>query len=477
VGENKRHGTKASASSAKVIPLRSASSRGDMPAGYLEQVARRIRANLSDLVATADSYHLDLAAEFRLAARLLNEPSANSHAVQAAEAGAEQLADAPGSYWALVGHDSTVLGLAVAIDGRLVVARTSWSRREVLAAGGAALLVPLTSLGASASTSVRDAPPPLGTEAAERLDYVMQHPSNLDLATVGDLREQAQSLTKQYDLAASTSLLPAAGACYGQVRSLRNQAPGGRVRRELQIVEAQLATLMGQLVWDASQRRDHATAVGYYDQAIAAANQAGETTAEAYARLRKSYVALYGEQNPRAGLQLAQQAAALVGSGASHALPGLALLHAGEGHAMLGQRSECEATLGAAEAHLEAMQADDPAYGLSSDRLERVRGSCYLALGDGAKAQPILERTAHSLQGRHKSKAIILGNLALAHLRQRDVEHAATVLHRAIDLLEVSRGGGGLNVVFAAVRELRPWRHEPFAQEVNERLLTLMAPT
>ena len=71
-------------------------------------------------------------------------------------------------------------------------------------------------------------------------------------------------------------------------------------------------------------------------------------------------------------------------------------------------------------------------------------------------------------------KAIILGNLALAHVRQHDIEQAATVLHRAIDLLEVSRGGGGLNVVSAAVRELRPWRHEPLAQDVNERLLTLM---
>jgi hypothetical protein len=102
------------------------------------------------------------------------------------------------------------------------------------------------------------------------------------------------------------------------------------------------------------------------------------------------------------------------------------------------------------------MQADEPAYGLfSSDRLGRVPGSCYLALGDGAKAEAILEHTTRSLQGRHKSKAIILGNLALAHLRQRDVEHAATVLHRAIDLLEVSRGGGGLNVVFTAVHELR----------------------
>jgi tetratricopeptide (TPR) repeat protein len=122
----------------------------------------------------------------------------------------------------------------------------------------------------------------------------------------------------------------------------------------------------------------------------------------------------------------------------------LALLHVGEGHAMLGERKGCEVALGAAEAHLDALQAADPAYGLfSSDRLGRVRGSCYLALGDGAKAQAILESTARRLQGRHKSKAIILGNLALAHIGQRDVDQAVAVLHRAIDLLEISRGGAG----------------------------------
>jgi hypothetical protein len=121
--------------------------------------------------------------------------------------------------------------------------------------------------------------------------------------------------------------------------------PDGPVLRELQATEAQLATLMGQLVWDASQRRDHASAVGYYDQAISAANRAGETTAEAYARLRKSYVALYGEQDPQAGLRLAQVAAMLAGTAGSHALQGLALLHVGEGYAMLGDRRECEVPL------------------------------------------------------------------------------------------------------------------------------------
>jgi tetratricopeptide (TPR) repeat protein len=476
VGQKERDDTKAETASAKVVPLWPASIRNDLPTGYLEQVARRVRANLTDLVATADSYDLDLATEFRIAADLLQKPSGTSQPLQVAESAGLSLTNGTGGCWELVDHDGNVLGLIVAIDGRLVLAPTSWSRREVLAAGGAVLLAPLAGLAARAAmASGADTSPLPDPEAAARLDYVMQHPRRVDVAAAAQLRERAESLAKQYDLAASTSLVPAAGECIGQVTFLRKQAPDGPVLRELQVTEAQLATLMGQLVWDASQRRDHATAVSYYDQAISAANRAGETTMEAYARLRKSYVALYGEHEPQAGLRLAQQAATLADTAGSHALQGLALLHVGEGYAMLDDRRQCEDALDAAEAHLQAMRTADPAHGLlSADRLGRIQGSCYLTLGDSAKAGSILESTARRLQGRHKSKTIVLGNLALAHLRQHDIEQAAAVLHRAIDLLEVSRGGGGLNVVSAAVRELHPWRHQPVVQDVNERLLALM---
>jgi len=41
----------------------------------------------------------------------------------------------------------------------------------------------------------------------------------------------------------------------------------------------------------------------------------------------------------------------------------------------------------------------------------------------------------------------VLGNLALAYLRQRQLDAATATLHEAIDLLEASRGGAGLTVV------------------------------
>jgi hypothetical protein len=314
--------------------------------------------------------------------------------------------------------------------------------------------------------------------ADERLSFVLRQPRSVDAAVVDHLSQALRDLDARYDRAPSTSVLPAAAQHLSQVTFLREHAPGGRLQNTLRAVEADSATLMGQLVWDASGRRDHATANAYYDQAIAAAACTVDPAAQALPRLRKSFVALYGERNPTRGLPLAQHAAALAENGSSPALAGLALLHVAEAFAMLGQQERCETALGAAESQLTRVQDSDPAYRLfSPHQFGRMQGSCYLFLGDPARAQPILERTARSLHDRQKSRAIVLGNLALAHLRQRHLDQATAVLHQAIDVVEQTRGGGGLNLLFAASREFRPWQHEPVVQAVNDRLLTLVAAT
>jgi hypothetical protein len=118
---------------------------------------------------------------------------------------------------------------------------------------------------------------------------------------------------------------------------------------------------------------------------------------------------------------------------------------------------------------------DDPAAALfCPSQHSRLAGSCWLSLGKPHKAETILEVTRQILQERRKSTAIVLGNLALASIRQRNLEKAAARLHDAIDVVEQARGGGGLNVAFTAARELRPWRNERMVQEVNDRLLALM---
>ena len=99
----------------------------------------------------------------------------------------------------------------------------------------------------------------------------------------------------------------------------------------------------------------------------------------------------------------------------------------------------------------------------------------HLFLEDTRRAQALLEAAATAHRDHSKPQAIVLGNLALALTRQGDLDEAAGRLHQAIDVIEVNRSGGGLNIVFTAAREMRPWRSLPTVQEVSDRPLTLMA--
>jgi transcriptional regulator with XRE-family HTH domain len=307
----------------------------------------------------------------------------------------------------------------------------------------------------------------------ERLEYVLRNPASVDLVAVAYLREHLRRLDERYDHTPSTLLLGDAGQVYGQTIFLREHA-GSLVRRELLAAEVEAATLMGQLVWDASQRRDHQAANHFFDQAVAAARARRDAAGEALAELRKSYVALYGVQSPSDGLALAHRAA-VAANADSHVIAGLAMLHVGEAHAMLGDGRSCDEALDAASTHFAHVAPDDPAGALfvPSDH-GRLTGSCWLFRDRPDKAEPILDATRQMVTDQKKSTAIVLGNLALAGIRQCDVDRGVARLHEAIDVVEVSRGGGGLNIVFAAARELKPWRTLPAVQEVNDRLLSLM---
>lgn len=312
------------------------------------------------------------------------------------------------------------------------------------------------------------------SEAAERMNYTLKHPGSADLVTVAHLRHQVQELDEQYVHVPSTALLARAGQHLGQVRFLATHAVSGRVRRELYAVEAEAAILMGQLVWDASQRRDHTSAQMYLNQAIQAARQVRDPATGGLALLRKAMIALYGERNPQAGLTLAKQTAETTGH-VSDVLAGLATLHAAEAHAMLGDLAPCEAALAVADVQLGRVDETDVAVQLYSvTQFGRMAGSCYLFLEDTRRAQGLLEETAASLSDHSKSQAIVLGNLALALIRQGNLDEAAGRLNEAMDVIELNWGGGGLNIIFGAGRELRPWRTVPVVQDVYDRLLTLM---
>ena len=321
----------------------------------------------------------------------------------------------------------------------------------------------------------------VGTEPRDdkdHLDRVLAHPALVDVEVARQLRQQVRQVAIAYETEPSASLLADAGQCHATVEFLLAHTNTEAVRAELHAAATASATLMSQLVWDVSQRRDYDATVAYCDTAIEHAREHGDVVAAAHAELRKGFAALYGQaevRDPKSGLALAQLAAEH-SRGVSNALAGLSLLHVGEAYAMLGEYRRCEQALSQAEISFGRIGGDDPgAEFFSSTQLGRLAGSCYLFLGHPERAEPILTATAEALNARPKTRSLVLGNLALAYLRQRQLDAATGTLHEAIDVLEASRGGGGLTVVFSAGRELYPWRAEPAVHDVQDRLLALVA--
>jgi transcriptional regulator with XRE-family HTH domain len=338
---------------------------------------------------------------------------------------------------------------------------------SALAAGG--------ELVALAAESFR---PGASHEAAgeeERLRYVLSQPSRMDLTTVAYLREQIASLDARYDRVPSATLLAGAGQRHGQIAFLAAQAGAGRLQRDLRVAVAASATLVGQLIWDASMRRDHGAAMKYFGEAFKAAEQCGDRLAAARAQLRSGYVALYGLKAPHAGQELAGNAARL-SDGVSDRLAGLALLHVAEGYAMRLDRRECEAALGAAEQLLaRSDDGDEAAELVAPTDLARMAGSCYLFLGEAPRAVGYLCDTLDRVGERTKATAVTAANLSMAYSATGRVDDAVASLHHAVDIIDATRGGGGLTVAFAAARRLNPWRSEPAVDQVHERLLSLVA--
>jgi hypothetical protein len=310
---------------------------------------------------------------------------------------------------------------------------------------------------------------------ADNLEHALRHPSGTDLVAVAQIRDKVKQLDEEYDCAKSTSLIADAGKCLGQIAFLQGHVTDNQVRRDLGVAQADASILMGQLIWDASQRRDHRTAYGYFGQAIGAARQLRLPAVEGRALLRSSYLALYGEKNPKDGLALTKRAA-VAAKGVSNTIASLSALHSAEAHSMLGQQRDCEAALNEAMLYIDQIDAYDPAIGLFSPTQHgRLAGSCFLALRQERRAKMYLEGTEKQLHGNPKCRSIVLGNLALASIRQKNLEEAVPVLHQAIDAVETTWGGGGLNVIFAAARELRPWRGTAAVRDFYDRLLSLVA--
>ncbi|MFZ3595833.1 XRE family transcriptional regulator [Streptomyces sp. BH104] len=197
-----------------------------------------------------------------------------------------------------------------------------------------------------------------------------------------------------------------------------------------------LAEQAQQAGWAAFDGGRHADARSLYEASHAAATEAGDTALAGNALAFLAYQAVSGDR--RAGIEIAARSCETAGPEAAPGVRALLCERLAWAHAVAGDPDETERALAAAESALtEAADAPQPDWAAWVDRteLQIMAGRCWTELRRPLRAVPVLEAGLASYDDAHaRDKSLYLSWLADSYLNAGEVEQAATVTDRSLDL-------------------------------------------
>ncbi|NUQ99537.1 MAG: twin-arginine translocation signal domain-containing protein [Streptomyces sp.] len=200
-----------------------------------------------------------------------------------------------------------------------------------------------------------------------------------------------------------------------------------------------LAEQAQQAGWAAFDGGRHSEARGLYEASRRAAAEAEDAALAGNALAFLAYQGLRGDRQER--LNAVQTAARSCATAGPEAAPGVrALLYErlGWAHAVAGNADETERSLEAAQgalAEVDGAPQPDWAAWVDETELQIMSGRCWTELRRPLRAVPVLEAALAGYDDSHaRDKALYLSWLADSYLSGGEVEQAAAVTMRALDL-------------------------------------------
>jgi ATP/maltotriose-dependent transcriptional regulator MalT len=130
-------------------------------------------------------------------------------------------------------------------------------------------------------------------------------------------------------------------------------------------------------------------------------------------------------------------------------------------HARAGEVRHAERALAAAETEYERRRpADDPewVYWLTEDEIIVMAGRCYVELGQPDRAIPLLTGVlARHDERQTRESALYTSWLAEAHVQAGDVEHAAALARRTLELSSSTSSSRGDDRITLLAQRLAPY--------------------
>ncbi|MEU4652758.1 hypothetical protein AB0G32_02205 [Streptomyces sp. NPDC023723] len=227
----------------------------------------------------------------------------------------------------------------------------------------------------------------------------------------------------------------------------------------------------------AFETRDDSAARALYTEATREAGLLDQPWTRAGVHMSHALVTLYSAQGLDGARCLADQAVRAAHTGEStlvraraHALQAELAARAGEGR-------QTAAALRLAWYDMDADHPGDPVpTAFSTAHLRGFEGVCELYVGDPAAAHDRFAHAAGALVAPREQvqRAIITTDQALARVRLGEPRAAAELLHQCVATVADTGGRVPALRLRRARRELRPWRRETWAADLDDHLMDVL---
>ncbi|MBW1596694.1 XRE family transcriptional regulator [Streptomyces sp. JJ38] len=233
-----------------------------------------------------------------------------------------------------------------------------------------------------------------------------------------------------------------------------------------------LAEQAQQAGWAAFDAGKHADARSLYEASHESAREAGDAALAGNALAFLAYQRINGDR--AAGVETAEQSCRTAGPAAPSGVRALLHERLAWAYAVAGDDSETERALSTAQAALDdndgAPQPDWAAW-VDRDELRIMTGRCWTELRRPLRAVPVLEDVLARYDDTHaRDKSLYLSWLAESYLAAREVEQAAMVASRALDLSAGVASVRPRQRLETTLRALSAHRDVPVVAEVFERV-------
>jgi transcriptional regulator with XRE-family HTH domain len=310
-------------------------------------------------------------------------------------------------------------------------------------------------------------------EANDRLAWVLERPSRVDLATVSDMETIIAAHRRSYRQLSVHALLPQTESQFQAVAELLQRPQPLKLRQRLIATAGETAMLAGTLRF--MDLYDFEVGRSNLDLAMTAAHEAEARELGAFVLGCMGFHARYSGK-PKEAVDLIDQARHVAARVASPLTQGWLAAVASEIHAVAG---DAATSLGALEEAGHALgQADQDEESswigigtFNQAKLEAYHGVCYLQLGRPGDAVPALTRALDALDpALKKHRCTALADLATGLIQLHEIEEGCERASQSLTLAAELRHAVSVDRISKLRRQLRPWHRSPAVRQLTEQL-------